>query len=143
FEVLLRQWVLAHAGLFLPRSATLLTAATHPLPSVREWGIARVAAEGMDLPFALRLLESAVPASMAAGRSFVEAIPPGDPDELNRALALCDSPDRAVRIYGQEFIRARWESLPKADAVRALSEHGDPEANRFLATLLMQPDVSS
>lgn len=143
FETLLHQWVLAHAELFTRGSAPLLTAATHPLPAVREWALGRVRAEGMDLSFALRLLESAVPPSMALGRTFFEAVPPGDPAGLTYALALCDSPERAVRAYGREFIQARWDTLPQADVVRGLAEHGDPEANRFLAELLARPDARS
>jgi hypothetical protein len=40
---------------------------------VRAWALARVRETGLDLPFALRLLESGVPPSGALGRTFFEA----------------------------------------------------------------------
>jgi hypothetical protein len=142
WEGLLFPWVQRHEGLFIRGSAPLLAAATHPLPRIRSWALQRVREQGMDLPFALRLLESAVPSSMELGRSYFQAVPSGDAAELPHALALCDSPDRAVRDFGREYIRAREETLPLAQVVGALSEHGDPEMNRFLAeTLLRAPDT--
>lgn len=141
FEALLHEWAVTHAALLPRGSSGLLAAATHPLPRVRDWALERVRAEGMDVPFALRLLESTVPASMAVAQEFFSIAAPGSPDELFYALALSDSPESAVRAVGREFIRNRWSNLPHDDLLRALSEHGDPEMNRFLAELLHQePD---
>ncbi len=138
FEDLLYQWAISHAGLLPRGSSGLLTAATHPLPRVRDWALERVRAEGMDVPFALRLLESTVPASMAVAQEFFTAAAPGSLDEMTYALALSDSPESAVRAVGRQFIHDRWSTLPHSDLLRALSEHGDAEMNRFLADLLLQ-----
>jgi len=136
FEASLVRWVTEHAELFPRGSAGLLAAATHPLPQVRAWGLARVGKVGMDVAFALRLLESAVPPAMDAGRAFFTAVPPRAPETLEHALALSDSPDRATRAYGREYIEARRDSLPLDELVLRLSEHSDPEMHRFLAEIL-------
>lgn len=143
FEPLLRAWLEAHAELFPLGAPHLLTAATHPLPTVRDWALERIRQQGMDLPLALRLLESEVPPSVALGRSFFQNLPPGDPAELSHLLALVDSPDRATREFGRCLIQARLADLQTEELVSALAEHGDPEMNRFLAELLSRPETAS
>lgn len=137
-EALLRRWADRHTDLFDPDGPALLAAATSQLPAVRDWGLARVRALGMELPFALRLLESELPQPVALGREHCEAIPAGDPRALEIALSLCDSPAASVRAYGRDFVRARWEWLSPAQVVQALSEHGDPLTQEFLARILLR-----
>jgi hypothetical protein len=134
---LLLRWVEWRREQFPRDSLELLAAATAPLPEVREWGLRQVAALGMELPFALRLLESGLPAAAEAGRTFFEALPPGDSDEREYALALCDSPEPAVRAYGREYVRQRWDTLPREDLLRHLSEHADPLVQEFVARILL------
>ena len=143
FEPLLLQWVTRHTGLLTPNSPALLAAATHPLPAVREPGLARVRESQLELPFSLRLLESGVPACMELGRAFFEGAPAGSPEELTALLALCDSPERAVRAIARELIRDRREALAHPGLITALAQHGDPEMNRFLAHLLSAPGGES
>jgi hypothetical protein len=143
FEPLLRAWLEAHADLFPVGAPHLLTAATHPLPAVRDWALARIRQQGMDVPLALRLLESEVPPSVELGRSFFLDLPPGDPAELGHLLSLVDSPDRATREFGRGLIQARLTDLQNEELVTALSEHDDPEMNRFLAELLTRPEAAS
>jgi hypothetical protein len=138
FESVLFRWVTAHADLFPQNSPGLLTAATHPLPQIRRWGLERVREQGMDLPFALRLMESSVPPSIELGKSFFEAAPAGGEAEKDYALALCDSPASTVRAYGRDYIQRRVSTLPMAELVGPLTEHGDPEMQRFLADALLQ-----
>lgn len=138
FEALLHEWAVSHPALLSRGSAGLLTAATHPLPQVRDWALERVRTEGFDLPFALRLLESTVPGAMALARTLFDAAAPGSPEEQLYALALSDSPESAVRAVGREYIRSRWASLSHDDLLRALAEHGDAEMNRYLAELLVR-----
>jgi hypothetical protein len=138
FETLLHEWLLIHLAQLPRGSGGLLTAATHPLPRVREPALARAREEGIDLPFALKLLESGVPASVELGRGFFEAVEPGAEAELSYALALCDSPERSTRALGRAFIGLRIASLPRPELVRALAEHGDAEMNRFVADLLLE-----
>src|SRR5438093_672555 len=71
-ELLLR-WIGTHEARFDRDTPVLLAAATCPLPEVRAWGLARVRRVGMDLPFALRLLESGLPEPEEAGRAFFAA----------------------------------------------------------------------
>ena len=111
-ERLLRQWVAARPALFERDGPALLSAATNSLASVREWGLARVRAVGMELPFALRLLESELPGPVALAREYCEAVPAADARAMEIALALCDSPAASVRAYGRDFVTARWETLP-------------------------------
>jgi hypothetical protein len=136
FGPLLGRYVRAHEERFGRGSSLLLDAATHVLPDVREWALARVAAVGMDLPFALRLLESEIPPSAAVGRTFFDNLPPGDARELGHALALCDSPRPSVRAYGREFVLSRWATLPRAALYQALFENPAPEMQAFVADRL-------
>ena len=136
FGPLLGRYVERHAERFGRDSALLLDAATHLLPEVRDWALARVGSVGMGLPFALRLLESEVPPSVRVGRTFFEGVPPGGDREFDYALALCDSPQKSVRAIGREFVQARRETLPREDVLRALFENPDPETQAFVASLL-------
>jgi hypothetical protein len=136
FDGLLRRWVERRAEIFTRDSAPLLLAATHELSGVREWGLARAKAVGFGLPFALRLLECEIPASVAVGREFFGAVPTGGDREFDYALALCDSPLVSVRRFGREFVTARWETLPQSDLLRALFENPDPESQAFVSEKL-------
>lgn len=128
-------------------SDLLLAAATHPLPDVRDPALARVRAVGMGLAFALKLLESEVPPSVAAGRAFFEqstaaAAAEAEPRAFDHALALCDSPKASVRELGRQYVRSRWEILPRPNLYRALFENAEPDMQAFVARLLNdEPDA--
>jgi hypothetical protein len=140
-ELLLR-WIRSHESRFERDSAPLLAAATSALPPLRAWGLARVREVGMDLPFALRLVESGLPEAVEAGGHWFAAIPPGDEGELEAILALCDSPEREARAFGRELLRQR-DSLPREEALRRLAEHGDPVTQEFVAgALLERPELA-
>lgn len=138
FDSALGRWVRAHESSFARNSPLLLQAATHVLPSVRAWALDRVKALGQDLPFALRLLESSLPASVEVGSAFFSALPPGDANERVYALALCDSPLAPVRAMGRAFVTGRWATLPQEDTLRALFEGFHPDMQAFVADLLSQ-----
>lgn len=135
---LLLRWVRRQESRFARDSEALLAAATTPAAEPRAWALARVGELGMSLPFALRLMEAGLPDADAAGRRFFEAIPESDPAALEGALALCDSPASAVRAFGREYVRARWEALPRAELARALAEHADPRMQEFVARFLLE-----
>lgn len=135
FGPLLGRYVRRHANQFVRDSDLLLEAATHVLPDIRDWALVRVGEVGMNLPFALRLLEAELPASVAAGKAFFEAADQHD-RAFDYALALCDSPQRSVRAYGRAYVTARWDILPRADLYRALFENPDPEMQAWVASLL-------
>ncbi len=136
FDTLLARWAVRNEARFERGSALLLDAAIHPLPGVRAWALTRVRTVGMELPFALRLLESEVPPSAQVGKMFFEAVPHGGDREQRDALALCDSPCASVRAYGLEYVAARWETLPHAPLLRALFENSDPVVQAFVAERL-------
>ena len=138
FDAALGHWVRAHESLFTPNSPLLLQAATHVLPAIRVWALARVQSAGPDLPFALRLLESGLPESVEMGGLFFTSLPTGDPKERSYALALCDSPLPPVRTLGRLFVSDRWETLPREDLLRALFENSHPDMQAFVAELLGQ-----
>jgi hypothetical protein len=138
FDATLDRWVQAHEALFTPNSPLLLQAATHVLPTVRTWALARVSAAGPDLPFALRLLESGLPESVEVGGLFFTSLPTGDFQERSYALALCDSPLAPVRALGRAFVSGRWDTLPREDLLRALFENFHPEMQAFVAEMLGQ-----
>jgi hypothetical protein len=141
-ELLLR-WAIAHERRFERDSSLLLAAATASLRQMREWGLARVRALGMDLPFALRLMESGLPEAAAAGQEWFTAIPPGGEGELEALLALCDSPDRQTRAFGRELAWER-ETISREEILRRLAEHVDPVTQEWVARALRErPELAS
>ncbi len=143
FDAALGRWVRAREPLFTQNSSLLLQAATHVLPAVRAWGLSRAQALGFDLPFALRLLESGLPASADAGGAFFLSLPPGGQAERGYALALCDSPLAPVRALGRTFVSERWDTLTREDLLRALFENSHPDMQAFVAELLAASPSSS
>ncbi len=137
FNVALGAWVRAHEGLFPENSPLLLQAATHVLDDVRAWGLERARQLGFDLPFALRLLECGLPASVTLGQSFFAALPAGDLTERGYALALCDSPLAPVRAIGRAFVTERRPTLPRESLLQALFENSHPDMQAFVAGMLL------
>jgi hypothetical protein len=143
FGPLLGQWIAAHLDHLSRDSAELLQIATHPLPEVRGVGLEQVRKMGMSLPFALRMLESELPPSVALGKTFFEAIEPGDSQRAEAITALCDSPKPSVRAYGREVLTARPDMLADTDIWERLSENPDTETQAFVAgQLLAQPTTA-
>lgn len=144
FGPLLGQWIAAHADLLRRDSAELLQVATHPLPDIRSVGLSRVQQLGMALPFALRLLESELPPSVALGKTFFEEMAADEARRTEGITALCDSPKPSVRAYGRELLAARPEMLGDAEILDRLSENPDPETQAFVAgQLLAQPAATT
>ena len=130
------RWLRAHKP---ERGAEiLLLAATHNLPGVRHWALGRAEYLRLDLATALRFLESDLPDCITAGRKFFEALAPGSADEMDYALALCDSPGYAARGFGREFIEARRETLFNGDLLARLAQHSSPDMQAWLAEKLLQ-----
>ena len=137
FGGLLGRWIAAHYDLLRSDSAELLQIATHPLPEIRTVGLRRVQQVRMSLPFALRLLESELPPSVAVGKTFFEQIETGDSRRIEAITALCDSPKPSVRAYGRETLTARPDMLDNTDMLERLSENPDPETQAFVAGELL------
>ncbi|MDX1935341.1 MAG: hypothetical protein SFU56_22305 [Capsulimonadales bacterium] len=138
----LSRFVEALIGEFPRDSGTLLITATHLLPGVRAIGLRRVKEVGMSLPFALRLMESGLPESVAEGEAFFAAIPGHGPQALEAALALCDSPVRSVRRYGRAYVTERRAELPTNDLLTALVENPDAETQHFVVGMIAETPVT-
>ncbi len=115
----------------------LLLAATHNLPGVRKWALGRAEYLRLDLPTALRFLEADLPECIASGRKFFEALPIGADDEMDYALALCDSPGYAARGFGREFIESRRQTLFSGALLARLAQHSSPDMQAWLAEKLL------
>ena len=138
FGPILGRWVRAHEALFPPNSGLLLQAATQVLPEVRDWALARVRESAMTLPFALRLLESALPPSVEVGSGFFFGLMAGDSHEQTYALALADSPFLPVRRLGYDFVQTRWDTLAREPLLSALFQSAHPDTQAFVAEMLAQ-----
>jgi hypothetical protein len=134
---LLGRWLRANGARFGRDTQELLRIATHMLPDIRDYGLERVRALGMSLPFALRLLESELPPAVAAGQEFIAQLPSGDAREPEAILALCDSPQPSVRAYGCQVLETRWDRLPLDLLLNRLTENPDPAIQAFLAAKLL------
>ena len=130
---ILRAWLTAHETSLGRDSNQLLLAATHPLPAVRDWALARAETLGFGLAFALRLLESELPPAIAVGQGFFESVPADDPRSLEYAVALADSPHKATRAYGRQYANQRWNDLPHESLLARLAENPDPASQAWVA----------
>ena len=143
FSALLVEWIGQQPALFTKNSPALLKATTHKLPEIRQQAFRRLDEVGLDMPFALRLLESGLPEVIERGQQFFEAIPPGHPQEMEYILATLDSPEKYAQAFGREFLVKRQENLPAEEITRRLAEHPAPKVQELVATrLLQQPEVA-
>ncbi len=118
-----------------------IDAAIHPLPDVRDYGLARLEIVGLNVAGALQLLESRLPPSIEFGRQWFQN---RGENELESALALCDSPQLAVRAIGREFIAAHFETLLQAGLIGYLQENPNAEMQGFVAAQLNQkPELAA
>ncbi|MDQ3814566.1 MAG: hypothetical protein M3347_11520, partial [Armatimonadota bacterium] len=135
-EPYLLRWLDANGAQLGRTDAALLAAATHPFGAIRERGLARVRAVGLDLPLALRLMESGLPQPFDLARAWFETN--DEVDLADRALALCDSPHARVRSFGREFLEVQGERVLNAEILRKLSENDDPIMQAWLAEHLLR-----
>jgi hypothetical protein len=135
FSLLLAGWMGSRPDLFEQDSPNLLQAAMSKLLEVRLLALRRINEVGMSMPFALRLLESGLPETVARGKDFFEKATPEN--ELEYALAICDSPDKATQFYGREYVQKRWERLPVDELLQKLAEHPDVPVQELVATRLL------
>ncbi|PQV63680.1 hypothetical protein B1R32_10919 [Abditibacterium utsteinense] len=118
-----------------------LEAATHPLPAVRDLGLAHLEIIGLDVPGALQLLESRLPPSIAFAQKWFEN---RGEKLLELALALSDSPQPSVRAFGREFIAARLENLLANGLIGYLQDNPNAEMQSFVAAqLLEKPELAA
>ena len=130
-EPLLLQWL----GARELDGETLIEAATHPLPAVRALGLRQLGERGLNVPVALRLLESDLRDAMDAARGWFES---REENIANLALALCDSPRLRVREYGRAFVSARLDALLGDGLLEKLEENPNAEMQGFVADLLLK-----
>ena len=107
--------------------------ATHPLERVRDFGLSELQARGLNVPLALRLLESQLREPMDFAKRWFEA---QDENAVNLALALCDSPKLDARIYGREFVEKRLDFLLENGLLERLEENPNADTQSFVAELL-------
>lgn len=138
---LLFAWMRERSDLFTRGSRPLLLAALNKDPQIRAWALRRAAEVGLTTSFALRLLESGLPETVDAGKAYFDAVPHGAPEELDHALAICDSPDPATQSYGRAYIAARRDTLPRDELIRRLAEHPDPSMQEVVASALLETPV--
>lgn len=116
-------------------------AAVHPLPEVREFALAQLATIGLDVPGALKLLESRLPPSIKFGQDWFLS---REENHLETALALCDSPQLSVRAFGRDFIATHFELLLQAGLIGYLNENPNAEMQAFVAAQLKQhPELAA
>ena len=132
-EPLLLQWLRARQL----DVETAIESAIHSLPEVRAFGLGVLAQRGLNVPIALRLLESDLRDAMDAAKNWFNS---RDENIANLALALCDSPRLRVREYGREFVGARLDALLGDGLLPKLEENPNAEMQSFVADLLLNRD---
>ena len=135
---LLERWLDAHQSELQRDDVALIAAATCPLPPIRERGLARARELGLDLPLALRLIESTLPPAMELAQEWFRETENGSEAETERAIALCDSPQAEVRAWGRDFVARRADTLLNAALLEKLSEGGDAQNQAFVAQQLQE-----
>jgi hypothetical protein len=150
-DPLLRGWAEEHESQFTPDSSLLLDAATHTLPQIRTWGWPawNRSASTYPSPCACWNLACRPPSGLAAASSSpFQSVTSAKP---SFTLALCDSPQPTVRVYGRDFATRRLAKAadengsPRSVArpARRLLENNDPATQTFVADNLhrLPPDA--
>jgi hypothetical protein len=137
-ELFLLSWLDIHLATLGQDDRALLLAATSPLSPVHERALDRWREVGLNLPVALRLLESLLPPAQVLARGFFEATPRGSDSERERALALCDSPATEVQAIGREFVLARRDTLLSGETLTRLGENTHPQMQAWVAQQLKE-----
>lgn len=118
-----------------------IEAAIHPLPEVRDFGLAQLEIIGLSVSGALQLLESRLPPSIDFGQRWFRNRGEG---ELESALALCDSPQLAVRAFGRDFIAAHFQTLLQSGLIGYLQDNPNAEMQSFVAAQLKEhPELAA
>lgn len=134
FEDLISNWANKNQYWFEMDSPQLYKVCTHKMPKLRSWALSYAQSKGLSIPFALRLFESKLPPAMQTAQHYLENIPPKSPQELEAALALSDSPNRALRAFALEYLQKRKENFDNYENLLAcLSEHSDTAVQHFVA----------
>jgi hypothetical protein len=142
FAELLVEWIAARPETFGKGTSALLYAAFSKMLSVRTAALRRIDNVGMDLAFALRLLESGLPEVIAKGKTFFESAPKDAPQRVDYLLAICDSPDTITQRYGRDYVRATYDgSVPPPAVVGKLAENPSPLIQELVAGWLANPDA--
>ena len=139
-ETLLLQWLGARQAQRELSGETAIEAAIHPLPAVRALGLRALVERGLNVPIALRLLESDLRDAMDAAKNWFDS---RGENIANLALALCDSPRLRVREYGREFVIARLDALLGDGLLEKLEENPNAEMQSFVAALLLNRNAQN
>jgi len=136
---MLYEWIQQHLDFFTADSEALFKATIHKDPKIRQWAFEQTNKVGIAIPFALRMMEAGMPETFRKGVEYFEAVPANDPEEVEYVLALCDSPQKVVRMYGLKYFEGRKENLKKNDiAIASLAEHTDASIQEFVAKSLTE-----
>lgn len=146
FEDTLIDWLKHHqakgqAPLDDPR--LLYKICIHPLPKVRQWGHTQAMRQGLKADFALKLLESDLPETVAFAKTYFDGITVEDSHFVDNLLALCDSPMAATRSYGLALLqKIEISSTKEALLLAYLAEHADAKIQTYVAQKLLQTSPS-
>ncbi len=135
-EPWLIRWLDANLASLGRDDKALMFAAMSPLVEIRRRGLARVQELGLSLPLSLRLMECGLPQPFEVGKKWFETNQ--ELDLADRALALCDSPDDAVRAFGRTFLETHRDRVLDASLLKKLSENSDPQMQAWLAEHLLR-----
>lgn len=134
FEEVVLGWCTRQENLFTMESANLYKVATHKLASIRNWGLQKAKSLGITPIFALQLVESGIPETIATGEDYFNSLTPYSEKELEAALTLIDSPTKEVRTFGMDFLAMRKSHFKdQAEILAFLSEHSDSTVLDFVA----------
>lgn len=134
FEEVVLGWCKRQENLFEMESANLYKVATHKLASIRAWGLQKAQNLGITPIFALQLVESGIPQTIATGEEYFNSLTPYSEKELEAALTLIDSPTKEVRSFGMDFLAMRKSHFKdQAEILAFLAEHSDSVVLDFVA----------
>ncbi|QHT69449.1 hypothetical protein GXP67_23800 [Rhodocytophaga rosea] len=145
-EELLSQWMQKHLNIFTKDSAQLYKASIHKLPSIRNLALTQATSLGISISFAIRLLESDLPATQQAAFAYLDTLEAGSTKEWEATLAMCDSPNTSTRKLGMDYFHKRkqqWTDRKQLELLEFLSEHADPIIHNWVAKELVTQQAES
>ena len=99
-------------------------------------GVKKIKTLGMQLPFALRLIESSLPEPYQLAQDWFRT--GKGRNEFINILALCDSPLPKVQHFGLELMNERKAALLNANNIEMMTENSDPTILQFVAGHLLE-----
>ena len=126
-------WLSYSQEKFTLNSELLFKACTSPDERIHSKALKHATTIGLDLNFALALVESKFPISILEGEKFFRSLKSGSKDLDISILSLCDSSQESVQLLGLELLEKHEKALNSSKLLLQLSENRHQAVRKYVA----------